>query len=656
MRYISPSLLAAQQSASAVPYVRVEVRERIANTVRPAWARLYAGDEPDHHHAAAMPGDGSLVRARIDPSTGALYIQRVAAPGPGSDFATWWYQATVSAAAGVCATAAGANVLVFYVDTDGATVKCIESTDYGASFGGPVTVVTAGSAVGWMASGLKSDGTALLIYSVGAVVYAVKRSGGFWGTPAAWSNSVASVSGLACRYVVDFDVVVSGSDAAGAAKVWTAIYGDGFNRPPDTWSALREVARADSGSSVEFRCPSLDRADCYRVFFIEKYSGTQAYSRPLWSNLPALSDLVAHTWREPVPFDLSSEYGVAVTHAADCAWLSTPSGVWRAPLVTPPVDLTDDVLDVRMECGPFDGRLRVVLRNDDGRYSDLTPTIIKRGSQVDISPGLVTGAGAEVCEGLRFWIEGWEHDSGRGGATLTLFARDGWSLIEGWRARREYAWAAGEASVFQILRFVFARAGLQYGCRTGSDTLGSLRPAFAIHPGEDGRTAVRRLLAMVPDMVMMSGENATGIDPLADEDAVYSYGDGHPVVGGRYAVRTPGYNRVQVFGRGAMIDSLDWSSIADVYDRLAQVHDVNLTTVEGAQARAAAVRREAEIASLAGEIIVPVNCAQELYDVVTVTDPAAGLAAARRRVMGVALRYTRNKDAVYEMRLALGAV
>jgi len=61
------------------------------------------------------------------------------------------------------------------------------------------------------------------------------------------------------------------------------------------------------------------------------------------------------------------------------------------------------------------------------------------------------------------------------------------------------------------------------------------------------------------------------------------------------------------------------------------------------------------MASLAGEIVVPVNCAQELYDVVTVTDPVAGLAAARRRVMGVALRYSRSRDAVYEMRLALGA-
>lgn len=655
MRYLSPSLLAAQQSASAVPYVRVEVRERIANTARPAWERLYAGDELDHHHGAAMPGDGSLVRARVDPSTGALYLQRTVDPGPGSDFAAWSYQAAVSASAGISATAAGAMVLILYVDTDNRTIKCIESTDYGASFGGPATVVAAGSAVGWMASGLKSDGTALLVYSVGAVVYAVKRSGGSWGTPAAWSNSVASVTGLACRHVVDFDIVIAGSDAAGAAKVWTAIYGDGFNQPADTWSALRELARADSGSSVQFRCPSLDRADCYRVFFIEKYSGSQAYSRPQWSNLPPLGDLVAHTWREPVPFDLSSEYGVAITHAADYAWLSTPSGVWRAPLVTPPLDVTDDVLEVQMECGPFDGRLRVVLRNDDGRYSDLSPTVIKRGSQVDISPGFVTGAGAEVSEGLRFWIEGWEHASGRGGATVTLFARDGWSLIEGWRARREYAWAAGAASVFQILSFVFARAGLQYGCRTSSDTLGSLRPAFAIHPGEDGRTAVRRLLTTVPDVVMMSGENATGIDPLPDEDAVYSYGGGHPVLSGRYAVRTPDYNRVQVFGRGVMIDSLDWAGIADIYDRLAQVHDVNLSTVDEAQERAIAARREAEMTSLAGEIVVPVNCAQELYDVVTVTDAGAGLAAARRRVMGVALRYSRSRDAVYEMRLALGA-
>jgi hypothetical protein len=633
----------------------VHIRERIANIARLLWERLYSGSETDHHHAAAVPADGSLLRARVDPATGSLFLQRVVDPGFGSDFASWSYQATVSTSAGICVASEGANVVVLYVDTDDRTVKCIESSNYGASFGSPTTVLTAGSAVGSMASALKSDGTALLIYSAGATIYAVKRSGGSWGSPAAWTNSVASDSGLACCHSIDFDVAVAGSDASGAAKLWTAVYGDGFSQPLDTWSALKEIARADSGSSMQFRAPFLDRADCHRLFFIEKYSGSQAYSRPLWSNLSLLGDFTTHSWHEPVPFDLSSEYGVAIAHATSYAWLSTPSGVWRAALETPALEVTEDVLELRMECEPFDGRLRIVLRNDGGRYSDLSSGVIKRGSQVDVSPGFFTGNGPEVSSGLSYWIEGWEHGSGGGASTLTLFARDGWSLVEGWRARREYAWAAGQSNVYQILSFILSRAGLQYDCRSSSLALTSLRPAFAIHPAEDGRTAVRRLLAMVPDVILMSGEDALGVDPLAGEDSAYAYGDDHAILSGRYATRTPDYNRVQVFGRGVMLDSLDWSSVTDIYDRLLQVHDVNLTTADALQARADALKREAEMASLAGEIVAPVNCGQELYDVVTVTDAGAGLDAARRRVLGISLRYSRRKDPAYAMRLALGA-
>ena len=660
MRGLPDSLLAAQKSPSAVPYVQVRIRERVGNVARLAWERLYSGGESDYFHAATMPGDGSLMRARVEPSTSRLYLQRVVAPGPGKNFGSWVSYATVSSTAGIALAGDGASVLLFYVDTDNVTLKLIESADYGASFGSPITVATAAGAVGWLAADLKSNGTALLVYSVGATVYRVKRSGGVWGSPAAWSNSLASVTGLACCYAIDFNVVVAGSDASGATGVWTAIYGDGFNQPLDTWSGLTELSRADAGSNVEFRAPFLDRADTYRMLFVERFNGNQSYSRPFWTHVSVLGDFVTHSWREPVPFSISSGYGMAITHSSTEGWLSTPSGVWRAPLGAPPLDVTEDVLEVREECSPFDGRLRLLLRNDDGRYSDLTSgslAVIKRGSQVDVSPGCVTSEGPLVSVGPRYWIEGWEYSSGRGGSTFILHARDGWSLLERWRARREYAWTAGAATVFQLLSFTFARAGLEFVCRSSSSTLTSLRPAFAIHPGEDGRVAVQRLLQTVPDVVQMAGETGGGLNPLPDQAADYGYGGDHVILSGRYETGALDFNRVQVFGQGRMLDAFDWESIDDVYDRLRQVHDLNLTTADQLQERVDALMRQAAIASLDGEIGVPVNCGQELYDVVTVTEPAAGLSEARRRVLGISLYYSRAGAApLYQMRLRLGAV
>jgi hypothetical protein len=50
-----------------------------------------------------------------------------------------------------------------------------------------------------------------------------------------------------------------------------------------------------------------------------------------------------------------------------------------------------------------------------------------------------------------------------------------------------------------------------------------------------------------------------------------------------------------------------------------------------------------------------VNCGQELYDVIEVTDAVAGLSAAKRRVLGLDLRYSTGKRAIYEQRILLGA-
>lgn len=660
MRTLNSALLAAQKRASASPYMQVQVKDRIGNVVRLDWERLYSGGESDYFHATTVPGDGSLVRARVDPATSQLLIQRVVDPGPGKDFSVWSSFTTVSSSAGIALAGDGASVLLFYVAADNVTIKLAESSNNGASFGSPITVATASGPIGPLAGDLEGNGTALLLYSAGATVYRVKRVSGVWGSPAAWTNSLATVTGLACCYAIDFNVVVTGTDSSDAAGVWTTIYGDGFNQPLDTWSNLAELAHADAGSNVTFRAPFLDRADVPRLFFVEKFTGSQPYSRPLWTHISPISDFASNTWREPVPFDMSSEYGAAISHSSSHVWLSTPAGVWRAPFVGASLDVSADVLELVEEIAPFDGRLRVVLRNDDGRYNDLgsaANAVVRRGAQINVSPGYLTSQGLRVSTSPLFWIEGWQHDNSAGGGTLTLFARDGCSALRHWRARREYAWSAGQWNVFQLLSFVFSRAGLEYACLSNSSVLTSLHPSFAIHPGEDGLTAVRRLLAMVPDVVRVVGESASGIDPVADQGADYAYGTDHTILEARYRTGDVELNRVQVFGQGIMLDAFDWPSINEIYDRLHQEQDLNLTSYDQAQGRASALLRKAAISSLADELLVPVNCGQELYDVVTVTDPAMGLVAAPRRVVGMSLRYSRRSaDPRYKMRLRLGAV
>ncbi len=53
--------------------------------------------------------------------------------------------------------------------------------------------------------------------------------------------------------------------------------------------------------------------------------------------------------------------------------------------------------------------------------------------------------------------------------------------------------------------------------------------------------------------------------------------------------------------------------------------------------------------------MIPVNCGQQVYDVIDITDTGAGLTAAKRRVLGITLSY-RPQRGEYLQRLELGGV
>jgi hypothetical protein len=630
----------------------VTIADRTAGIRRLGWTRLYTGAEPDGYHAAAMPADGSLIRARV--SGGRVYYQRVESPGAGSDFSAW-ADLGAAANAGVALCADGSRVLLFYIDSGGTQVKVRESTDNGATLGAAVTAATASGVVTWLAANVKPSGDACVLYSVGANVYSAKRTSGVWAGPAAWTNSVASITGLACYHHGDWNAVVTGTDTAGAAFAWTCIFGDGFSQAAGTWSPLREATRASPGSLVSFRAPFLSRPDTGRLTFVEKYTGVGAYSRPYHGFAPATPDFAANLWREPIPFDLASEYGQAIAFSASAAWLSTPVGVWTASLSSSALDVTADVIECVARDAPFGSELRLVLRNDDGRY-DALPAQTHLGAEVRVSPGYVTAAGPEYSAGPACWIDGIERRSRGGEATLVITARDAWGLLADWRVRRQYAWAAGEENVFGILQFLFSRAGLELSASGASAEASSLYPAFTVHPGESALTAARRLLDTVPDVVFLRGEFGFLKEPLASEASAYSYGAVHPLFAGRYA-GAAGANRAQVYGRGVFGERFDWPAIdASAADRLRQVHDANVTTLAQAEDRADAVLHDAALASANGEIVVPVNCGQELYDVIDVTDAGAGLTAATRRVLGLEVRYATGERPRYEQRVVLGGV
>ncbi len=657
MRALSSTLREAQQSASAEPYLRVRLFDRDAGAIRLRWKRVHDGSEPDGPCALAVAGDGSLLRARIDPATGALTRQRVADPNAANArFGSWTAVATVAVTPRIGLTASGSRALLASVRGDGFSVDVRESADSGSSFGAPLKVATASARVTAVTAAIGADGSAAVLYASGGTVFAARRQGlGAWGAPAAWSRSLATVSGLAASLETDCNVLVSGTDASGAAGVWSTVLGAGGVQPAGQWRPLSEVVSAVAGSSVGYLASGVMRADAPQAVFVESYRGAGAYDRVQIAAGVAGSSHADGEWRDPRPFAHASAHGLAAAASPGAAWLAAPHAVWRASIAHAAHELTDDVLEAVLDQRE-QGRLRLTLRNDGWRYAgSRAPAALAPGGELRVEPGYRTSGGLETSEGPRFWIGAVRRRRSGGTATVELDAVDGLGLLEAWVASEQLVWAAGGRSAAEILAAIARRAGLRLTARNASAEASALRPAFTVRAGERGATAVRRLLRALPDRLQADGRLLALSEPAADDAVAYAYGANHAILAHTVEAGRPAAGWARVFGSGVFAEAADEAALAEGAGAVVAV-DENLGAQDRAAARAGTLLRQSRLAVERGALLVRPNVAQEPGDVVTVTDAEAGLAAARFRVAGLRLRFARGARTRYEQTLLLGEV
>jgi hypothetical protein len=333
-----------------------------------------------------------------------------------------------------------------------------------------------------------------------------------------------------------------------------------------------------------------------------------------------------------------------VAHYGEYCWLSAPYGVWRASLTEEKTDLTPDVLSIGQDVKSSSDTLKVELRNDDGRFGTL-PSPLTTGCRLNISPGYITSEGIEVSTGQSYILESYEYISEGGKATLILYAPGGWSRISGWTADSQFRFniSADEMNVKQILEFILARVGISLEMVSQSSVITGFCPDFTIHPGSSGDSNIRKLMSFVPDVIFIEGDTAYLVNPLSSDESVYSYGQEHPVLEGRYRSSSWKLNRMTVEGYDStggekvIKNSFAWNQIYGQFTRAARLTDRNIGTVGEAAERGEVYLRTAEKESENGTIIIPVNCGQQLYDVIDITDERAGLISEKKRVVGLTL-------------------
>ncbi len=659
MRGLSAALAAAQRSSSARPYLGVTLHDRDVGVVRLRWERWYTGTEPDGPCAVAVAGDGALLRARIDPATAVLHVQRVAAPGPVSQYALWTQPGTVAVAPRLGLAAGGARALLATVRADGVSIEVRESMDSGATYAASLLLYTAPSTVTAIACTVQADGAAIVVFAYGGTVYVLRRTAGstLWLAPVAWTPVLATVTALAAHFEADHQVLVSGTTAAGVAGVWSTLYGGGGpGAPPNTWLPLTEVAVAAVGTNVSYRASGIGRADVPRAVLVESYAGGGAYARVQLAAGIAGTAFFEQLWRDPAPFAHASAHGLGFAAAGADAWLGAPNGLWHATPSFAVTALTEDVLEATMEQSLADGSLRLVLRNDDGRYlAGRAPLALAPGGELGVAPGYALTGGAVGSDGSRFWITEVRRRREAGRAVVEVSAVDGWGVLRAWTAPRQLTWPSGAGTAGWVLARVAERAGLRLEGGGSAEAL-ALLPSFTVRAGERASTALRRLLDALPDRVVMRGVAPTLFEPLAGDAAVYTFGEGHAVLAARLDDAGAAVGWARVFGQTVVAEAVDAVALAAGAGAMMVVDD-NLTTQPRASARAAGVLRRAALDAPRGELVCAPHVGLEVGDVIAVTDALLELERARFRVAALRLRYSRGGARPrYEQTLTLSVV
>ncbi len=306
-----------------------------------------------HYDLDATHGAKLVITYETASPPAEAFISRVTSPSAASTFSSWTsLDNQISALGGVALAVDSDTLYAFMVDDDLTTIVVRTSTDNGATWSARSTVTAIGATKLSLAAAAAGDDDIVLFYAeTDGTVYAVRWNGISWGTPAARTNTAHKITGLATTYLLDWQVVVTGSLVSGEHFVWACRYGDGVNQTIDTWGALKVITSAALNAGFVFAAPAAAFSSDFRVFFVESFSGDEAYDRVQWTTLELTHDFNEEQWRERVGFDFEDVEGVALVLGATTLWLVSAAGVWLSAL---PGHAEVDVL-VELELDNADG-------------------------------------------------------------------------------------------------------------------------------------------------------------------------------------------------------------------------------------------------------------------------------------------------------------
>lgn len=670
MRPLTPTLLAAQQAAGCAPALSLTRRRASAFDDRYTFpAPVAPSGLPANAQTAAIAQGGRLYLYTLDPASGTVAVTAFSQNPLAQGATTALFSATgatllaattlpsgqVVLATGTSTSLSGLTSLWFLqmpagplAATDSTTLNTVEQTLFLALAAAPNGRLLAAS----------QGQTTLLA--------ALRAPAGGWSALAGAPERYAAPGGLAALYSVaagpgDFLLAAVAAYDAGLSELALALFGDdtlaaaGQITPHQTVLAVATpTAYAAPGTSL--RLAGATRADVFRITLLETFANQTVSPTQTWSQAYAMSVLSPQNWlagntREPQPLPAPQVLAPAADAGTADLWLAGAQGVTAAP-APQTQDLSSRVLRLTRRDAENGGQSSILLDDGDGALTALAASADSIGDRLALALGYVTPAGAETSTAAPLWISQVSAAWAEGSRVVEITAHDGWALLAAWRPRRTYAWLPGESTIGGIVAFICAKAGLPFAPPASPSALLGEQPAFVIRSGDDGQRALLALLALVPEVLLMTASGATLAQPLAQPAPVYSYGPGaQPLAAARATVHSQALNHVLVYGLAGptqhvpalLAEALDVADAARIGTQPHVVRDLQLAVAQ-AGARAAAVLQKAQLLQDAGELAAAPNVGLELWDRLAVTDPNLGWSAQPFAVRELTTRVDRTRD------------
>jgi len=256
------------------------------------------------------------------------------------------------------------------------------------------------------------------------------------------------------------------------------------------------------------------------------------------------TDFIDYNWNKASTMESSASRGMAL--AADAAgeyiWATQPDEVWRTPCPgswTPPTPGSGPGDKISLPVSKISrisenidpeqqSELVVELDNSKGTYDSPgtgSLAVVKRGSRVNLHLGYKTPSGDQLSEASRYFIEAMEYKRDPSTHNFILHCVDAWGLLQRYRFNKPVEWNMGadDFTCYALIEKVMQTVGGTLSYKSRSSLITNLYPRLEVGAGESAASVLKRLLAMVPDIIFFFGLAGYIVYPQPGDIAVYKY-------------------------------------------------------------------------------------------------------------------------------------